>query len=314
MTVSSAPVWEIGKFPAAIDNTMRKQWSACHRAFGNKFIQHWRPRHKSVHLHAGGAFAKGIETARKAFHVDGHSEDYSIALGWAASQAEYGDYVPLFDTPKTKWRVGEAVIDYFDQYQLPNDPVQPHTHAGKKCIEMSFAIPLPIDNPDTGAPLLYVGRYDMIGEFNGALYVVDEKTTSRLGPTWEAQWDLDSQFMSYCWAARQMGYPVAGAIIRGISFLKDSYGHAQVPVYHPEVKTSRWLEQMLRDVKQMIVAYREGYYDFSFGAGCNNYAGCEFRASCGALRPDEILEMDFKREFWSPITLDGSILAHAEGE
>lgn len=305
---------QIGVFPHAIDNTMRKQWAACHRAWRNKFIEHFRPMHKSVHLHAGGAFAKGIETARKAFHIDGHSEDYSIALGYMDARAEYGDYVPIFDTPKTSWRVGEAVVSYFTRYPLASDPVQPHTHAGLKCIEMSFAIPLPINHPDTGDPLLYCGRFDMVGEFNGCLYVVDEKTTTRLGPTWEAQWELDSQFISYCWAARTMGYPVAGAIVRGVSFLKDDYGHVQVPVYHPEAKTERWLNQLLEDVEGMVAAYKRGYYGYNFGTSCSAYSGCEFRSSCSALDPDRVLSMDFKREYWSPIKLDGSIAALVEGE
>ena len=297
----------VGSFPIAVDNTMRKQFAACPRSFRNKFIQHFRPQHKSVHLVAGGAFAKGIEAGRKAFHVEGLSEEVAIARAWAASQAEYGDYVPMFDTPKTRWRVGEAVIEYFDRYSLPNDAVQPHTHAGLKCIEMSFAIPLPINHPVSGDPLLYCGRFDMVGEFNGALYVVDEKTTSRLGAQWEAQWDMDSQFISYCWAARNMGYPVAGAIVRGLSFLKNDYGHAQVLVYHPEAKVDRWYTQLLEDVHQMKRSWEQDYYDFSFGSGCSAYSGCEFRHSCSAVDPDRILELDYVREFWSPIAIDGSV-------
>ena len=154
----------------------------------------------------------------------------------------------------------------------------------------------------------------MVGEFNGALYVVDEKTTSRLGAQWEAQWEMDSQFLSYCWAAQHMNYPVAGAIIRGISFLKDNFGHSQVVVYHPREKIERWYHQLLRDITRMIECFRTGEYDYSFGAACSNYSGCEFRSSCSAIDPDRILELDYKREFWSPITIDRRILATHEGE
>lgn len=306
-TFKQSDLFVPGRFPVAIDNTMRKQFAACRRSFRNKFIEHFRPTAKSVHLIAGAAFAKGIEVGRKSFHIEGLSEEVSIANAWAASQAEYGDFVPQFETPKTRWRVGEAVIEYFDRYQLPHDPVQPHRHAGLPCVEMSFGIPLPIKHPDTGDPILYCGRFDMVGEFQSSLYVVDEKTTSRLGAQWEAQWDLDSQFLSYCWAAKHMGYPVAGAIIRGISFLKNDYGHSQVLVYHPSAKIERWYRQLCRDVVAMIECYRSGYFDFSFGPGCSNYSGCEFRSSCSAADPDKVLEMDYIREFWSPIKIDGGI-------
>ena len=64
------------------------------------------------------------------------------------------------------------------------------------------------------------GRALRFGQMGEGLYIEDDKTTSQLGSSWGAQWDMRSQFTGYAWAARQSGLPIAGIIVRGISILK----------------------------------------------------------------------------------------------
>jgi hypothetical protein len=304
------------RFPPAIDNTIVETFFACEGKSFHQYFEDWAPG-TNVNLHAGGAFAKGMEAARKAFHIDGAGSDDAIALGVQAAAQAYGNFLPPPNSHKTFPAVLRAVSDYFFQYPLEEDPVQPFIPpGGLAAVEFNFGIPLPLNNPDTGEPLLYAGRCDMVGRYNDSIFVVDEKTTTSLGPSWERQWDLAGQFTGYCWAARNHGYPVAGAIIRGISFLKDCrFGHAQVVTQRTSYLIDFWYEQLLLKIKRMIQAYEDykkavaagtlfngrDAWQWSHGAACKTYGGCPFIPVCGSPNPDKVLEVYFVKRQWNPL-------------
>ena len=79
-------------FPVAIDSTLLGTYRSCpHKAF-RQYIEHWKPAAESVHLIAGGAFADGIEAARRAFYEDALSPQDAVALGLRALVEKYGDF------------------------------------------------------------------------------------------------------------------------------------------------------------------------------------------------------------------------------
>lgn len=304
------------RFPPVVDNTILETFFACEGKGFMQFFEDWAPQ-TNHHLHAGGAFAKGVETVRKAYHLLGEQSDDAIAQGMLAAGAAYGNHLPPVNSPKTFSAVQRAVAEYFFQYPLEEDVIQPYVPpGGQAAIEFNFGIPLPLNNPDTGEPIIYAGRCDMIGKYNDSIFVVDEKTTTRLGQSWESQWDMAGQFTGYCWAAREHGYPVAGAIVRGISFLKDMrFGHAQVITQRTSYLIEFWYQQMLKKVKRMIQAYEDytsrlgdgdPYYArdawmWSHGAACKAYNGCSFAQVCNSPQPQKVLEVYFVKRQWNPL-------------
>ena len=60
-------------FPHAVDSTMLATFRSCPQKFFRQYVEHWKPKAESVHLVAGGAFASGIEAARRAFYEKGVS-------------------------------------------------------------------------------------------------------------------------------------------------------------------------------------------------------------------------------------------------
>lgn len=292
-------------FPHVIDNTIRESFRNCARKFYWGHIRQLGPRNPSVHLHAGGAFASGLEHARRAFYGEGKSAREAEAIGAREIIRFYGDFdAPEFGSGslKTVDRMVGALVSYFDAYPLETDYLKPMPMAnGLPAVEFTFSIPLPIAHPITGDPLLYGGRFDMLAVKDNTLWVVDEKTTSQLGASWMGQWDLNSQFTGYCFAARSYGYPVVGAIIRGISILKNDYGHAQAIIYRPDWQLDRWYEQLIRDVRGMVRAWEEGYYDYALGAACSAYGGCTFKKLCTKQDPERWIEIDFIPRHWNPL-------------
>jgi hypothetical protein len=280
---------------------MIRTWRSCPRKFEIEFLLHRRGG-ENVHLVAGGAFARGIEVARESFYIKGHSERDSLAMGLGALYTAYGDFEPPEGAAKTPERMAGALEYYFAQWPLSDQRYIPHQIGDKHGIEFSFAHPLPITHPVSGDPILFSGRADMVAPFGQAgLFLWDEKTTSRLGPTWGKQWDMRSQFTAYTWAAREWGLDVKGVIVRGISILKTKYEHAEAITYRPEWQVERWLAQTCRDIESAIQCWKSGYFDYNLDESCNGYSGCPYRTACLSRDPQGWLETQFQYNPWDPL-------------
>jgi hypothetical protein len=290
-------------FPELIDNTMREAYFVCPTKFWRSFACGLAPIQPSVHLHAGAAFARGLEVTRRAFFEQKLDARTSIGLGIKALLEFYGDFEPPHDSNKTATRMAEALVSYFQQYPLETDYLKPFiTPNGQPAIEFTFAGEIPgVQHPVTGNPLLYGGRFDMLAVKDGVLFVDDEKTTSQLGATWAGQWELSSQFTGYCWGAKQHGFPVAGAIIRGISILKNNFGHAQAITYRPQWQIDRWLEQLRRDALRMIESWKTDTWDYALGSACSMYGGCAFKLLCTSPNPADWIGTNYTHRIWDPM-------------
>lgn len=290
-------------FPPVIDSTILAAFRACPQKAFRQYVEHWKPATESVHLVAGGAFAKGIEDARDAFYVQGLPADECEAIGLESLIRAYGDFECPEDSAKSLTRMCGALEFYLANYPLGQDGADPITLAnGRKGIEFSFAEPLPIAHPETGDPLIFAGRADMIAHFANGVYLFDEKTTSSLGPSWSRQWEMRSQFTGYTWAARQAGIDVAGTIIRGVSILKTKYDTQQAITNRAPWEVDRWLDQTCRDLTRMIAMWRDGRWDYNLDNACNDYGGCSLQRVCKSPTPESWLPVQFVKRVWDPLS------------
>jgi len=291
------------EFPSVWDSSMIDELKSCEAKANLSYLEEWKPKGQSVHLHAGAAFAHGLERTRKAFYVEGLSEDTAIAQGLGALVEYYGNFECPSDSAKSCERMCGAFEFYWSNYPLTDTQNEPITLAGgKRAIEFSFAEPLDIKHPVSGEPLIYTGRSDMVVEMSSGIFIEDDKTTSQLGASWSNQCDLRSQFSGYCWAAHRIGLPVDGVLIRGVAILKTMFKHEQYLTYRAQWEIDRWHEQLLRDIKRMIACWQEGYWDYNLADACGDFGGCGYRQVCKSNNPQEWLQMYFSRRRWDPIT------------
>jgi hypothetical protein len=268
-----------------------------------EYLLHWKPKTPNIHLHAGGAFAHGLEAAREEFYVKGTEPKSAVARGVGAMLERYGMFDAPEDSVKGPDRMAGALVYYFDQWKMEDDTAIPSTFpSGKRGIEFSFLEPLGLNHPTTGNPLLYSGRFDMVVDFAGGRFGEDDKTASQLGATWPRQWEMRAQFSGYCWGARQSGYPIDGMLVRGVSILKRGYDHAQTVTYRAPWMIDRWEEQTYRDLKRMIGMWEEGVFDYNLDEACNAFGGCLFKQVCLSKEPEPWLETGFERRAWNPVT------------
>ena len=290
-------------FPAFIDSTMRGSFKACPQKWYWEWLRRLTLVEKSPDLIAGGAFAKGIEVVRHAFYGEGKSSDQAIYEGVIALIEFFGDYDPPESNPKTCARMVGALDEYFQVYPLETDYIKPVMLESGPAVEITFAIPLEIKHPQTGDPILYEGRFDMIGlhqEYQ-LKYVVDEKTTKQLGPTWADKWTMRGQFLGYMWGSKHYGIEVNGALIRGISILKKSYGHAEAIVTLQEWMLDQYIEQVHRDAQRMVEHWESNIFDKAFDEACNAYGGCGMKKLCMSPKPELWVTQLYRRNNWNPL-------------
>ncbi len=290
-------------FPRVVSSTSLATLKLCQRKWNWSIIHGYSPKSSlSVDLHAGKCWASALEVTRNAYYRDGLLPDEAISLGLIKLNSEYGDFECPAKSPKSASRLSDAFIYYFTAFHLETDAVRPYLGSLGPMVEFSFTLPLPVLHPTTNEPILYSGRADMIGEFANGLYIFDDKTTTSLGNSWASKWNLRSQFSSYCWAAREYGIPVTGAIVRGISILKTTFDHAQVITQRPPYLVDEWLQSTTYHLNQAIDSWRKDYFPPNFDDACTSYGVCPFETPCSAPSPTPWLESMFHIRHWNPIT------------
>lgn len=293
-------------FPNVLDSSLIASFRSCPKKALMESLEHWKPKRQSVHLHAGKAYAEGMERTRVAYYVEGQDEDTAIAMGLAALLTAYGDFECPPESAKSAERMAGALEFYFAQpdYRLGQDKAVPmELPGGGTGIEFSFLEPIPeVLHPETGDPMLFAGRMDMMCVYEGSMHLgEDDKTTSRLGASWPRQWDMRSQFTSYVWGAAQAGIKLDGFLVRGVSILKTKYDTLQAITYRPQWIIDRWYKQMVKDAQRMIQCWESGYWDYSLDHACEEYGGCPFRSVCLMREPQALLDLHFEQRRWDPV-------------
>lgn len=322
-------------FPMTISGSLLESWNTCHTKGYREYIQHLNSGRDSVHLIAGGAYAKGLEVMRKAFFIDGESADLAQALGEEALIEAYGGFVPYLGDKDRKClqNVINLYREYFYTFPLDSDTFIPVTlENGSKAVEFPFAIELPFRHPDLDIPLHFVGRFDMLVEFQGKLFGLDDKTksgypgakqkeadaayqylisTGRGKGAEEINWATRGQFSGYSWAMKQLGMNLDGFIIREAWFQSgSSWLHRQVYTPRRPAQVEMWGDQLFRQVEQMIESYvrvRDGektakVFDMANDSAlCVKYGSvCPFMELCTGELSEQYLGDRFEQSIWIP--------------
>jgi len=298
-------------FPEHIDNSMRKELVKCQKIAHWKFERGLTAEVGNEHLIAGGAFAKGMEVMRR-YHYEEHTDpEITLANGITALYAQYGKFIPPSNSLKTADRMAGALAYYAGRRPFAEDEYTPVKLGDELGIEVQFNYGIGIAHPITGLDLSYCGRFDMLAyDKNGDVWVIDEKTTGKLGEAWVHQWNLDSQMTGYCWGAKKLllehgiTAEVKGAVINGISILKYDYDHIRCPTFRQDWEIERWYAQMLRDISGWITAFKQQDHNQVLDHACALYNNpCQFAKLCKSANPERIMD-SYTVRFWDPMRRD----------
>ncbi len=295
-------------FPEVVDSSMLLDADACDEKFHKHYLQHWGPLRHSVDLHAGGAFAHGIEHVRNAlWRPNSKNKELSDAINVGVRELlTYWDgFEPPDNHAKTMINTAGALIDYFREYDPAFDHVKPYYMTnGEPAIEFTFAIPTAVAHPVTGNPILYGGRFDMLGWDYARLTIVDEKTTGRAPDSKVGDVHrMRGQFIGYVFAGRYHEFDVWDMLVRIVVIQKTQYKYFAVPLTYQQWQLDRWWEEVHRKLYHAVEQWKEGNWGRSYGEACSSYSGCSFLPLCTMRDPDMWLN-DYAQRFWNPLEQD----------
>lgn len=307
--------------PPYLDATFLSSFTHCSQKF---FLEHIRgvsqfnPAIPNIHLHAGGLLASAIEYINYQYHAGKQEPKDIMPLAEYRFFRDWGNVTPPKNIYKSADRVWAAVVDYFREYPLDSDPVQPFFVDNVPTFEFSFAIPLDHSttgmpfprHPETKEPFIYCGRADLLGfhKLTDRIVLRDEKTAGAK-PTfnWSSKWSFRRQFLGYIWAAQTQGIDTDTVCVRGITIQQTSITQIETFMTYPKFLIDRWLHQTLADVHRLVAAW-EAYpdvpFDYAMGSPCVDYGGCPFLDLCTSPSADTWLSDFFPRR-WNPIAIAG---------
>lgn len=297
------------ELPLHVDSTMLTTFRSCKQKFFFEYVERLRPKKASIHLHAGGAFAAGVEAWREAHYIGGATSEEAQLAGIKAFIEFWKDVEPDDEWEvKTFPNMLRAISSYMDTYPLEKDHVQPLRPGS---FEYSFAIPTRTLHP-SGVPFIFAGRIDLLGQWNGWPVVLDEKTTKSLGAAFANKWKMRGQFLGYLWAVRQIGIRATRAIVRGTGILKTEITHMEVPVSFPEHMIDVWADEMENTLGEMVHYWGENRWPRDLAEACYSYSPCPYILPCSAKRP-EIWYPEYAENTWNPVLRNPAMTAEAMG-
>lgn len=170
--------------------------------------------------------------------------------------------------------------------------------------EMGFDIPL------LGSTHL-IGRIDKIIDWAGVIWVVDHKTTSRLGYAFFNKLKPNMQFDGYVFAARALGYPAVGAMIDALLTAKGLTTPSQLARLTPLARdtsdrSDADLEEYLDDVDEILGDMKHCYELDEWHRStdrCTDFGECPYRRVCKESQDvrERIIAMDYRVEPWDPL-------------
>jgi len=298
------------QFPQHIDATLCVEFLRCEHKALRKYMEGLHQVEKSTDLHAGGAFAMGLEAARMAL-MTGEGEKEALEIGKAVLAQAYGSHQPREGSGKSKGRMLDAFELYDSTWPLAQERLIPGG------VEYAFKVELPRRHPVTGEALYYTGRMDRVEVEMPSLLAPDvqllmpgdDKTTSSFGFGWVNSWDMSFQMLGYAWALQQQGYGVERVGVRGVAIPKTGALSAkEVFVQTPEWRTQQWYEDMMGTVERMLEAWKQDRWTRAWSNACNEYTGCEFKAACMAgpqSIADRLLAQTHAMRWWDPLKRGG---------
>jgi hypothetical protein len=317
------------KIQYAWDSTCLGLLKTCPRLYQYVILEGWTPHDENIHLR----FGIEVHTALQEYdvsrsngvnHEDSIHDVISALMGrtynWDVDRAsKAGRY-------KNRETLVSLVVDYLDHFGT-NDPAETYIKAdGTPAVELSFQFALDwgpaqgiVDHStfDDGGyqekvdeqPYLLCGHLDRVVTLNGALLVMDRKTTqSTPGPYYFNQYEPNNQMSLYTLAGKiVLGTPVRGVCIDAMQvLLEEPNCFVRGFTYRTPDQLNEWLVDL-----GMLLAHNEGYAEQGYypmnDTACDKFGGCKFRDICSkspSIR-ERFLRADFTQlppeERWNPL-------------
>jgi len=312
-----------------VDNSAIELITTCPWLAYASIIRQRRPADDSPALRFGGFIHKALEYRNR---LTGEGKPWSEQAQIALLSKLFADSPLEFEG----WRNLQSAITAIRGYNAYYPPgkedykVATNQTTGQPYVEQAFAV-------DThkvirGLRIIYTGRIDVKKITSaGAKIICDHKTSSTLGDTTWADWEVSPQFRGYCWADRECtGEEPDGYEVDAIG-AKESISNAMfnevtgqvVPISAkskavplelmrqttytkvPPGQLDEWYENMLQQVDWFLYCVEKNSFPrFRYNHCIGKYGKCQFYNVCALPeqnREDALMSAAYKENTWSPL-------------
>lgn len=250
-------------FPLVLDNTQLTAFKGCPTKWFYNHCLHLAEE-KSVHLHFGGAYARGLEVARTRFYLEGATEAEAVDAGAQAIIDFWGDPDDFARLTKNLTACVQLLELYFMQFPMSTDIYRPvlldlegREEVG---VEFDFMDTLNFRHPVIDSELFFTGRVDMLTNSPNydtkSVMVFDDKTTGGyITPFLRESWRTRAQFSGYCKGLRNAGIKARGAVISLASITKSGVAFERLETVRSPYQLEIWEKSRDTTVKQMLEYY-----------------------------------------------------------
>jgi len=319
------------KVQFAWDSTSLGMLKTCPRLYQYQMIEGWTTRAESIHLRWGIEYHAALQDfdllrAEGTGFDDAVRETISRLLDRIHTWQPDPDLDKRSEALKSKSALVQTVIWYLDHFR--DDAAETVIlDNGKPAVELSFRFELDwgpsqgqyltvsqireregIFNISVNQPYLLCGHLDRVVNFQGAMFVMDRKTTTTTPSAYYfAQYEPNNQMTLYTLASRViLGTPIRGVIIDVAQVLSDSSRFVRGFTYRTEDQLSEWMLDLSYWFNLAETFATNGYWPMNDTA-CDKFGGCRFRSICSKSSQvrEQFLRSDFVQQppedRWNPL-------------
>ena len=274
------------------DNSTISCFQTCRRKYYYQYVKHLRPKVKGTPL----IFGSAIHDALDCYYKNSSREEGAVE---AIKLFKTIYDTPEGDTLRTVENGVKMLAWYFVKYKH-----EPFTVVGKP--EEGFVYFI--------GDVLYGGRLDLPVEWDGQLWIMEHKTTTRLNGNYFDQYELDKQITGYIIALEEFsGRKCAGAIMnvlepwkevkRVTAKTKQPEDHfLRKPLTRSEALKDRFkynVQAIVRDIRWCHE--NDEFQESEKKESCFYYnRNCPFLQLCQYGENQRIIERDYVVEEWKP--------------
>ena len=275
--------------------SMLGKFLSCNRAYAWRYSHLLTHERKSKALSFGSTIHDGIATWYK-------TKDLAkVVQSMETIGTELGLVPDLETDPKHSIeRARGIMLKYIDRYAA-ND-------LNVTMVEVPFLLEVDAD-PE---PFLFAGTIDGLAEQDGNLFVLENKTTTRMGTDYIKSYNPNNQISAYLWAlSKYMDKPIHGAVLNIIHILTKETNF----IRHTTRRQAWELEEFEVELKEMVrqirTANERGVYVKNTNQ-CNVYGSCAYQTLCKT--PKDYLSNFIEAEYITDTPGDLRWLFEPKGE
>lgn len=306
----------------AWDSTSLESLKRCARLYQYVMIEGWQPKGEAIHLRFGIEYHQALHDYETYKALDlNHDECVHTTVKDLLIRMKDWDPNPrtASEEKKSKKNLLRTVVWYLDKFE--NDPAKTVIFEnGRPAIEVSFRFELdwgpgPFNGnfsnelgEVTSQPYLLSGHLDRIVDFQGALFVMDRKTSVyALTSYYFDQYHPHNQMSLYSLAGKVvLESPVKGVIIDAAHIAEDYSEFGRGVTYRTPDQIDEWLQDLHYWLGEAEKYATQGYWPMNDTA-CDKYGGCKFKSICqkSPAARETFLRSEFvqlpQEERWNPL-------------